>query len=165
MVYKISRVEKAGIPLKAYEDLTAFKLYIFETGLLIRLAGLDPKTFISGSQFFKEFKGSIAENYVSHSLTQILGRYPYYWTSEGKAEIDYLVELEGNCVPIEVKSGAETKAKSLATFKDLYHPKIRVRVSDLNLKKTDDLLNIPLFYAGVCDLLIKKGLEELLLRK
>jgi hypothetical protein len=159
LVYKIPRVQKAGTPLKAYEDVTAFKIYVFETGLLMRLSGLDPKTFITGDKFFKEFKGSIAENYVCQSLTKILGKPPNYWTSEGKAEIDYLIEYNGNCIPIEVKAGTETKAKSLATFKDIYHPIIRVRISNLNLKKTDDLLNIPLFFAEYSDVMIKKALR------
>ena len=159
LMYKISRIEMPGIPLKAYEDITAFKLYTFETGLLIRLAGLDPKIFITGDQFFKEFKGSISENFVSQSLKKALGRPPYYWTSKGKAEIDFVIDQSGHCIPVEVKSGSETKAKSLAVYKDLYKPKLRVRISNLNLKKTDDLLNIPLFYAEHVDKLIDKTLS------
>jgi len=120
-------------------------LYLFDTGLLIRLAGLDPKVFINDAQFFREFKGSVAENYVACTLRQLQGRSPYYWVSEGKAEIDYLLELGETCIPIELKSGVQTKAKSLAVFKKLYHLKIRVRISELNLKMTGDLLNIPIF--------------------
>lgn len=158
LVYKVSKVKKIGIPLKAYEDITAFKLYTFETGLLIRFAGLDPKTFLHGDQFFKEFKGSLAENFVNQSLKKILGRPPYYWRSEGKAEMDYVIEQHGKCIPIEVKSGDVTKAKSLAVYKSLYNPALRVRVSNLNLKLTDDLLNIPLFYAAELDKFIGKTL-------
>lgn len=160
LVSKHSKVEKVGIPLKAYEDLTAFKIYAFETGLLMRLAGLDLRTFIDGDQFFTEFKGSLAENYVAQSLKKIYGRSPHYWTSEGKAEIDFLIEDRGNCIPIEVKSGTETKAKSLAVYKDLYAPEIRIRVSNLNLNMRDDLLNVPLFYSEYLDVFIHKFLAE-----
>jgi len=154
LIYKIANIEKPNVPLKAYENVTAFKLYLFETGLLIRLAGLDPKTFINGDRFFVEFKGALAENHVALSLRRILGKAPYYWTSQGKAEIDYLIELNGGVVPIEVKSGNKTKAKSLAIYKAKYQPDLRIRISNLNLSQTDDLLNIPLFYAAHTDALI-----------
>jgi predicted AAA+ superfamily ATPase len=156
LVYKVSRIEKPGIPLKSYEDLSSFKLYIFETGLLMRLAGLDPQTFISGDQFFKEFKGAIAENYVAQELRKIYGYSPFYWTSNGKAEIDYIIKQKGKCIPIKVKSGEATKAKSLALYKKLFKPNLRIRISNLNLKLTDDLLNIPLFYASQTKVLIEK---------
>jgi len=159
LVNKIPRVSKAGLPLKAYEDVSTFKLYVFETGLLIRLANLEPSAFINGDQFFMEFKGSIAENYVSHSLKKIFSRPPYYWTSEGKAEIDYVIALGSDCIPIEVKSGTVTKAKSLAIFKKKYNAKVRVRISNLNLKLTDDLLNIPLFFAEHTDVFIEKAID------
>jgi len=157
LVQKVGRVEKPGSPLKAYEDVGSFKLYVFETGLLMRLAALDPKTFMDGNQFFTEFKGSIAENYVAQSLKIIQKRSPYYWTSEGKAEIDFVDEFDGHTLPIEVKSGTVTKAKSLGLYKKKYNPKLRIRVSNLNLKKTDDLLNVPLFYAEHIDKLFAKA--------
>lgn len=156
LIYKVSRIEKVGVPLKAYEDLSVFKLYLFETGMLMRLAGLDPRTYIDGDQFFTEFKGSIAENYVAQSLQKVYNRAPSYWTSEGKSEVDFIIEHIGSSVPIEVKSGSATKAKSLAVYKQRYEPKLRVRVSNLNLKMTDDLLNVPLFYADRIDALIEK---------
>ena len=112
IVYKVSRIEKPGIPLKAYEDLSSFKLYLFETGLLMRMAGLDPKTFIDGDEFFTEFKGSLAENYVPLAFTKMLGKTPHYWTSEGKAEIDYILEQKGNYFPVEVKSVQSVRQKS-----------------------------------------------------
>lgn len=146
LVYKISRITKPSTPLKAYEDVTTFKLYTFEAGLLIRLAGLAPKSFLHRDKFFKEFKGSIAENYVAQSLKQSQGKAPYYWTSDGKAEIDYVIERSGNHIPIEVKSGRSTKAKSLTVYKAKYDPALRVRISNMNLDLTDELLNIPLFY-------------------
>ena len=156
LVYKVSKVEKAGIPLKAYEDVAAFKIYMFETGLLLRLAGLDAKTFLDGNAFFTEFKGSLAENFVAQALTKELGKPPYYWTSEGKAEVDFLIQSKGQAIPIEVKSGATTKAKSLAEYRKRYQPPLRVRISNLNLQLTGDLLNVPLFYAEELQRWIKK---------
>lgn len=147
LVYKVPLVQKAGIPLKAYEDLSTFKLYVFDTGLLIRLAGLEPETFIQGDSFFTEFKGAIAENYVAHALRKAQSKSPYYWTSEGKAEIDFLISHKSENFPIEVKSGLQTKAKSLSVFTKLYTPKLRIRISQNNLILDDGLLNVPLFYA------------------
>ena len=160
VIYKVSHINKPFTPLKAYEDVSAYKLYVFETGLLMRLAGLDPKTFINGDMFFKEFKGSLAENYIAQILYSTMSNPPYYWTSDGKAEIDYIIEQNGICIPVEVKSGEATKAKSLTVYKQKYNPKLRIRISTLNLKKTDDLLNIPLFYAEKISLLIAKALKK-----
>jgi len=157
IIYKISKVEKPSVPLKAYEDISAFKLFVFETGLLMRLAGLNPQTFISGDQFFTEFKGSLAENYVAQSLKKTYGRPPYYWTSSGKAELDFIIDHQGKNIPIEVKSGSATKAKSLAVYKKKYNPALRIRISNLNLQFTDDLLNIPLFYADQVNGFIEKS--------
>ena len=147
LIYKSNKVEKVGIPLKAYEDISAFKIFLFETGMLMRLSNLDPKVFINGNHFFTEFKGSIAENYVAQSLKKMNSRSIYYWESQGKAEVDFLIEHNGACIPIEVKSGTNTKSKSLAVYKERYSPKCRLRISNLNVKQTDDLINIPLFYS------------------
>ncbi len=161
LVYKIARVEKVGVPLKAYEDVAAFKLYVFETGLLLRLAGLNPQTYIDGNQLFTEFKGAIAENFVSQSLSRLYGRSPYYWTSGNKAEIDFVVEQVGNCIPVEVKSGAATKAKSLIEFRKKYEPKLSVRVSNSNLELNKGLLNVPLFYAEHANTFIGRALKQI----
>ncbi len=159
LTYQVNRIKKIGIPLKAYEDFNTFKLYVFETGLLIRLARLDPRAFVLGDELFTEFKGSIAENYVCAALKKEFRRVPHYWSSEGKAEVDFLIESINNIIPLEVKSGNSTKAKSLAVYKKKYNPKLRIRISNLNLKITDDLLNIPLFYADHTKSIIEKVLK------
>lgn len=161
LVYKTLHIEKPGIPLKAYQDTTAFKIYLFDTSLLIRLSNLDPKSFISGDQFFTEFKGSLAENHVARSLYQNTGKNLHYWTSSGTAELDFIVEHRGEIIPVEVKSGAQTKAKSLSIYQQKYNPNIRVRVSELNLSLTDNLLNIPLFYADEITHLLENALKTL----
>ncbi len=159
LVYKIPRIETARLPLKAYEDLSSFKLYVFEIGLLMRLANLHSSTFIEGSHFFTEFKGALAENFVAQSLHKQLGSSVYYWTSNGKAELDFIINYKGEIIPIEVKSGINTKAKSLAIYTERYQPKLRVRISNLNLSLQDGLLNIPLFYAESLDTFIDKALK------
>ncbi len=156
LIYKVSNITKPSIPLKAYEDLSAYKLYVFETGLLIRQAGLDPKVFINNELFFNEFKGALAENYVAQSFKSIIKNNLYYWTSEGKAELDFIIEHITDCIPVEVMSGTDTKAKSLAVYQKKFHPKLRIRISNLNLNLTDDLLNIPLFYADKTKHFIEK---------
>lgn len=159
LTYQVNRIKKVGLPLKAYEDFSSFKLYVFETGLLIRLARLDPRVFVLGDELFTEFKGAIAENYVCTALKKEFGWVPYYWTSGGMAEIDFLLESINNIIPLEVKSGNATKAKSLGVYKKKYSPKLRIRISNLNLKITDDLLNIPLFYAEHTKYLVEKLLK------
>ncbi len=156
LVYKISKIETAGVPLKAYEDLSSFKLYVFETGMLMRLAELDPSNYIMGDQMFTHFKGSIAENYVASSLKLSYGKLPYYWTSDGKAEIDFIINHKGLNVPIEVKSGENTKSKSMAVYKENYNPALRVRISNLNLNLSYDMLNIPIFFSEKLPIFIDK---------
>ncbi len=159
LAYQVKRIKKVGIPLKAYEDFSAFKLFVFETGILMRLAKLDPRIFVLGDALFTEFKGSMAENYVCSALRKETGVVPYYWRSEGKAEVDFVIEFVNKIIPVEVKSGNATKAKSLAVYKELYHPDLRVRISNLNLRLTKDLLNIPLFYADYTKYFISKVLK------
>ena len=135
--------------------LTAYKIYVFETGLLMRLAGIDPNIYLGSKDLFSSFNGSLAENFVSTSVLSAFKNEPYYWTSEGKAEIDFIIEHKDNIIPIEVKSGEQTKAKSLAVYEKKYSPKIKIRISNLNLKQTGNLLNIPLFYAENIKQIIK----------
>ena len=160
LLYKVSRVEVPNVPLKAYEDISSYKLYVFETGLLMRLAGLNPKIFIDEDLFFKEFKGAIAENYVAQSFQFATARSPYYWTSNGKAEVDFIFEHLKSCIPVEVKSGDNTKSKSLAVYAEKYQPKLRVRISNLNLTLDNDFLNLPLFLAEKIDVILGKVLHE-----
>jgi hypothetical protein len=148
LVYKVSRVTKAGIPLSAYKDLSAFKIYFLDVGILRKKAGLDARSVLQPNDLFTEFKGSLAENYVLQSLLAQFENAPAYWTSDGKAELDFLLQAEGELIPIEVKSGETIRGKSLATYTSTYNPKIKVRYSMRNLMRQENLLNIPLF---LCD--------------
>jgi len=160
LIYKVPRLEKPSLPLKAYEDLTDFKLYAFETGLLMKLAELHPSIFLESNALFTEFKGSLAENFVAQSLRRKYGSSIYYWTSKGTAELDFIVDHKGQVIPIEVKSGQSTKAKSMAVYEKKYSPKIRVRISPLNLHLSNNFLNVPIFYAECIDQLIEKSLSN-----
>lgn len=147
MVYKIYRNKKPAIPLSAYVDLTAFKLYITDVGLLRRLSALDPVAIREGNRLFTEFKGALTENYILQSLIPQFEGLPRYWSSEGKAEIDFLIQYQNTILPIEVKSDANIRGKSLAQYTKQFKPQIRLRYSLQNLRLDEGLLNIPLFLA------------------
>ncbi len=146
LVHKVHQISKPSLPLSAYKDIGAFKIYTLDVGLLIRMAELNPKSLLVGSDLFLEFKGSLAENYVAQSLHMHLKNSIYYWTSSGIAELDFIISDGENVFPIEVKSGNSTKAKSLKVYDEKYNPKLKIRISNKNLDLKDRLLNLPIFY-------------------
>lgn len=147
LAHKIHRISSARLPLSAYKDLSAFKVYLLDTGLLRRHALLSPSAITEGNRLFTEFKGALSENYVLQSLiTQIEGK-PYYWTSGNKAEVDFVFQCNNNLIPVEVKSGDSIRGRSLFVYNEKYQPLIRIRFSLKNLNFHDGLLNIPLFLA------------------
>jgi len=145
LVYRIFRVSKPGLPLSAYDDLSAFKLYLNDVGLLRRLSFLDPIAIREGNRLFTEFKGALTENFVLQHLISHFEVTPRYWNSGNQAEVDFLVQMKNEIIPIEVKSDESIRSKSLTTYSNLYKPSIRIRYSLRNLKKDEGLLNIPLF--------------------
>jgi len=147
LVHKINRCSKPGIPISAYDDLSAFKLFLLDVGLLQVMAGLDHQVFQAGNQLFSEFKGALTENYILQSLIPQFEKIPRYWVSEGKAEVDFLIQYKNQIIPIEVKSEENVKSKSLAIYHQKYCPPLRIRFSMKNLQFRDGLLNIPLFLA------------------
>lgn len=161
MAYKIYKSTKPGLPISAYDDLTAFKLYAVDTGLLRRLAFLDPIAFNEGNRLFTEFKGALTENFVLQGLADKYESMPRYWTSEGQAEVDFIIQKGNNIIPIEVKADQNVSSRSLALYGQKYEAetKIRLRFSLKNLKKDGDLLNIPLFMIDHIDRLIELGLN------
>ena len=146
LVHKVSRVNAAGIPLKAYEDLKAFKLFIVDVGLLGCMTGLRQRTLLDGDDLFVEFKGALTEQYVCQQLKTIedLGIY-YYTNDRGSCEIDFVVDTGEQIVPIEVKAETNLRAKSLKTYRDRFEPELSVRTSMADYKKEDWLLNLPLY--------------------
>ncbi|MFA6281986.1 MAG: ATP-binding protein [Candidatus Omnitrophota bacterium] len=147
LAYKIYRNTKPALPVSAYDDLNAFKLYTVDVGLLRRLALLDPISFSEGNRLFSEFKGALSENYVLQSLVSQYEVLPRYWSSGSTAEVDFTIQRGNDIFPIEVKSDENVRGKSLTLYNQKYTPRIRVRFSLKNLKKDDNLVNIPLFLA------------------
>lgn len=146
LVHKISRVNAAGIPLKAYEDLKAFKLFIVDVGLLSCMAGLSTSTLLDRNDLFVEFKGALSEQYVCQQLKTIDDLNIYYYTNDrGSCEIDFVVDNGEKIIPIEVKSETNLRAKSLKSYKEKYNPKLAIRSSMSDYKKEDWLLNLPLY--------------------
>ena len=146
LVHKISRVNTSGIPLKAYEDLKAFKLFLVDVGLLGCMAGLSCRTLLDGNDLFVEFKGALTEQYVCQQLKTAEALEIYYYTNDrGTCEVDFILDTGEKIVPVEVKAETNLKAKSIKTFWEKFSPEIAVRTSMSDYKKEDWLLNLPLY--------------------
>ena len=148
LLHKISRVNGAGIPLKAYEDLKAFKLFLLDVGLLGCLAGLGQRVLLDGNSLFSEFKGALTEQYVCQQFKTLdnLGVY-YYTNSRGSCEIDFILDTGEQIIPVEVKAEVNLKAKNLKTYHEKYAPETSVRISMTDFKQQDWLVNLPLYAA------------------
>ena len=147
LVHRISRSKKPYLPLSAYDDLSAFKVYTIDVGLLRRLSQLDPIAVSEGNRFFTEFKGALTENYILQSLVNQYEIVPRYWTSGNMAEIDFLVQYQNEIIPVEVKSDLNIRSKSLVFYRKEFNPKISIRYSLKNLNYADGLIEMPLFMA------------------
>ncbi len=144
LIYKVSLVSTPKIPLSAYADFNIFKIYLVDVGLLGAMSRLSAKTILYENELFQEFRGAITENFVAQELVH--SHLPlFYWTSEGRAELDFIIEQDDRIYPLEVKSGNSSKKKSLRVYGDTYQPKLLVRISPMNLKKDGDILNCPLY--------------------
>ena len=145
-MHKVSRVNAAGIPLRAYEDLKAFKLFVLDVGLLGCMAGLRQHTLLDGNDLFVEFKGALTEQYVCQQLKNIEDLDIYYYTNDrGSCEVDFVVDTGEKIVPVEVKAEVNLKAKSLKTYREKFLPEISVRTSMADFKKEEWLVNLPLY--------------------
>lgn len=163
LVHKIYRSTAPGLPIAAYDDISAFKLYLVDVGLLRRLAQLAPTAFGEGNRLFTEFKGALTENFVLQTLITQFEVIPRYWTQTNPPyEVDFLIQRENDIFPVEVKAEANISSKSLKKYKELFSDKVklRIRFSLNNLKMDDDVLNIPLFMADQTDRLIGLALAE-----
>jgi len=163
LVKKIYRSNAPGLPISAYDDVSAFKIYLVDVGLLRRLALLAPTAFGEGNRLFTEFKGALSENYVLQALTNQFEAMPRYWSQNTPPyEVDFLIQRQNDIFPIEVKAEANTKSRSLKKFKEKFgdRTKLRIRFSLDNMKLDNDMLNIPLFMADYTDKLIGIALKE-----
>lgn len=157
LVHRVSAIETPRLPLSAYKKSNAFKLYLNDVGLLGRKFDLDAKTILLGDKMFTEFKGVMAENYVLQSLVRQLGTPQYYWTSGNTAEVEFVLQLASKIIPIEVKADKNVTAKSLAFYRKSYAPQLSIRLSTLNMRKDDDLLNLPLYLVDKLKYFVEKS--------
>ncbi|MDD4604430.1 MAG: AAA family ATPase [Bacteroidales bacterium] len=147
LVHRIFCTSKPALPLSAYDDLSAFKIYLFDTGLLRRLSQLDPSAIAEGNRLLTEFKGALTENFILESLIQQFEGVPRYWKSGNSAEVDFVFQHQNRIIPVEVKSNENVRSKSLSFYCKTYKPELSIRFSLRNLKLDPGLLNIPLFMA------------------
>ena len=146
LVHKVSRVNAAGIPLRANEDLKAFKLFVVDVGLLGCMAGLRQRTLLDGNALFVEFKGALTEQYVCQQLKTIEDLEVYYYTNDrGSCEVDFVVDTGEQIVPVEVKAEVNLRAKSLKTYQEKFSPEVSIRTSMSDYKKEEWLVNLPLY--------------------
>ncbi len=146
LVHKVSRVNAAGIPLRAYEDLKAFKLFVVDVGLLGCMTGLRQRTLLEGNDLFVEFKGALTEQYVCQQLKTMEDLDVYYYTNDrGSCEVDFIIDTGEQVVPVEVKAEVNLRAKSLKTYYEKFSPQISVRTSMADYKREEWLVNLPLY--------------------
>lgn len=147
IVNRVNGISTPRLPLSAYQNSGAFKLYLSDVGLLRSKFRLPSEVAIKGDTLFTEFKGVLSENYILQSLVRQYGKQHYYWTSGNTAEVEFVLQSGSDIIPVEVKSGMNVKAKSLALYRKNYAPKLSVRFSTRNIRHDDGLLNLPLYMA------------------
>ena len=143
----MNRVSKPALPLKAYMDLDAFKIFMVDIGLLIAMTDLDAQVIIDGNRIFTEFKGALTEQYVLQQLVAEVGLTPYYYsTPNSTGEIDFMLQGSTTVVPVEVKAEENLRAKSLKAFCEKYHPKYAIRTSMSDYRVQEWMTNLPLYH-------------------
>lgn len=149
IAHRIARVSKPGIPLSAYADENAFKLFMVDVGLLGAMSGLDAASVLDGSEIYEEFKGSLTEQFVCQELVA-LGLRPYYWSADNsKGEIDFIVQVGSGVYPMEVKAEENVRARSLRAFNDANKGMRCRRFSLSGYREEDWMTNVPLYAVGV----------------
>jgi hypothetical protein len=154
LVNRTFEVQTPRLPLAAYKNSSAFKLYMVDSGLLRTKLRLSPETILQGDKLFTEFKGVLTENYVLQSLIRQFGNELFYWTSGNQAEIEFILEKNSLIIPVEVKSSLSVKSKSLSEYRKKNNPALSVRLSLKNVEKNDGLLNLPLYLTDYISVII-----------
>ena len=150
LVHQVQRVSTPSLPLKAYADPKAFKLFVVDVGLLGCSVRLSQSALLEGNELFKGFKGALTEQYVLQQLKAQKGLQAYYWSNErGGAEIDFVVDTGSAVIPIEVKAEMNLQAKSLKAYQVRFHPNLSVRLSMADYRHEEKLLNLPLYAVNV----------------
>ena len=150
LIYKVNRVNEPHVPLNAYKDFSAYKLFVVDIGLLGALSDLDAGSILDGNDIFVEFKGALSEQYVLQQLVSDTEYTPYYFGTESASfEQDFIIQKGKDAVPVEVKAGSNVRSQSLKAFVDKYHPNLAVRFSLLPYKEQETIINVPLY--AVCN--------------
>lgn len=144
LVHKVSRVTEPNMPLKAYEDVSAYKLFLLDVGLLGAMNDLDPRSLLENDKLFNDYNGAITEQYVLQEF-KTLGDIPTFYWANNRAELDFLIQYQNNIIPVEVKATINLQAKSLKSFRQKFNPKFSIRTSLANFEENNDLFNIPLY--------------------
>ncbi len=147
LLHKVYNISKPALPLAAYQELSAFKLYHNDIGLLAAMSKLKARTLLEGDSVFTEFKGALSEQFVFQQLllNENLAM-NYYSFDNSKYEVDFIIQDESDkIIPVEAKSGNNLRAKSFKVFCEKFKPKIAVRTSPANYKQEDWLTNVPLY--------------------
>jgi uncharacterized protein len=156
LVHKVQRVTKSHMPLTAYQDFNAFKLYVLDAGLLSAMSDLDLKSILEGNKVFEEFKGALTEQYVLQQLVASQRVRPFYWSAErSTAEVDFVFQSGSNIVPLEVKATENLQAKSLKSYYLRYSPKYAIRSSMSSYREENWLINVPLYAINVLGHILK----------
>jgi len=146
LIHKVNRISKPDLPLVAYQDFSAFKLFMLDVGLLGAMTDLDLKTILEGNSIFEEFRGALTEQYICQQLIADCKVVPFYWSAEkSSGEIDFLIQNEGGIIPIEVKAGENLKAKSLKIFCEKYKTDKAIRTSMSDYRREEWMINLPLY--------------------
>ena len=144
LIYRVNCVSAPRIPLKSYEDSSAFKIFMVDVGLLGAMADLDESTIVKGNEIFTEFKGALTEQYVMQQL--ILSKHLYYWSkANARQEIDFLIQENGEVIPIEVKAEENLRAKSLKQYIIEQNPSKAYRISMSDYRQDEKITNLPLY--------------------
>lgn len=155
LIEKVSKITKPSLPIKSYEDLSSFKIYMNDVGLLRKHSNLSTSAFIEENRLFTEFKGSLTENFVLEGLARILEVKPYYWANNSY-EVDFVIQLENEIYPVEVKAGINVQAASIKQYlSDYKETKFGIRFSLKNLSFDGKILNVPLYLIDELDRIIK----------
>ncbi len=145
LIHKCYRVTKPGMPLISYMEMNSFKLFMLDVGLLAAKGNLPAKILLEGNKIFEEFKGALTEQFVAQEMCAAEYELYYYSTENSTGEIDFIVQQDCYCIPIEVKAEENLRARSLRAFCDKYKPEIAIRTSMSNYREQDWMCNVPLF--------------------
>ena len=142
LTLRCTKVTTPEIPLKAYEDISSFKLYLLDPGLLVRMSGMPRESVLN--RMGERFMGGLTENYVASAFTAA-GIPLFYWESSGKAEIDFLLQDGLDVIPVEVKASDHVRSRSLSVYRDGFRPRLSIRLSTRNFGYEDGIASIPLY--------------------